>query len=751
MAASPDHSASQDQRLCKVLAYFYQAAARGRAPDQEVLLARHPDLAVELAEFFALQEQVNNLVAPMRAQGCAPPCPDRNTIPCDATAVSGPHFDGSRFGGDYELMDEIARGGMGIIYRARQRSLDRLVALKVIRDGASASCADARRFRNEAEAVAKLDHPNIVPIYEVGDYGGCSFFTMKLIEGGSVADRLSELSADPRAGARLVAAVARAVHHAHERGILHRDLKPSNVLIDDRGQPLVADFGLARRIEQDFELTQTGAVLGTPAYMAPEQVTGRKGAVTTATDVHGLGAILYALLVGRAPFRGESPLAILEQVREHLPPPPCCVRPAIDRDLETICLKCLEKDPERRYASARALAEDLERWLADEPILARPVDWPERILRWRRRNPAIAGLSAALVGLALLAIAGLVIGLVRITREQLAVKSALRVAQEERVTALGHAAEAGARREWAIRNLRRSSNVLQRIAMQAASRGAGDRPEVVALRQSIIEMAKGSFLERIDETSTDPTIRHESALGYLHLGNLHFIEGDLPAARRASGLAQAMLEHLSSEFPRDPWHAIEIGNCHSIMGLQLRPSGFTREAADHFVAADRAYRRALELNPSRADSIMFLRWFLCTCPEPAMRDPELALRLASTKLGDAPFRVDSNDEMELGIALYRAGDLKGAIAALERSSAVHGGNSFEWFFLAMACHSLGDHRRAQNWYRQDVCWMDANRPRDWELLNFRAEADQLLKSAGEAIGEPFEARTNPQETPSPPF
>ena len=202
---------------------------------------------------------------------------------------------------------------------------------------------------------------------------GCSFFSMKLAEGGNLAERLQEYHHDPHGAARLMATVARAVHHAHERGILHRDLKPSNILIDDQGQPVIADFGLARRLEGDSDLTQTGAVLGTPSYMAPEQATGHKAAVTTAADIHGLGAILYALMAGRPPFHGITPLETLQQVKEKSPEPPSAIRQSIDRDLETICLKCLHKEPGARYSSARAVAEDLERWLEGRSILARPV------------------------------------------------------------------------------------------------------------------------------------------------------------------------------------------------------------------------------------------------------------------------------------------------------------------------------------------------------------------------------------------
>jgi serine/threonine-protein kinase len=330
---------------------------------------------------------------------------DSDRFQLDGTASTDPEYKDAaipskRIIAGYEILGELGRGGMGVVHKARQIALGRLVALKLIRSAEFATADELSRFQNEAEAVARLDHPHIVPIYEVGQHRGLRFFSMKLITGVSLDKKLAAFAADLAASARLVAIVAEAVHHAHQRGILHRDLKPANILLDEEGKPHVTDFGLARRIENDSELTQSGMPMGTPSYMSPEQARGERGALTTATDVYGLGSILYALLTGQAPFAGSSLAETLDMVRGQPARPPSRLNGRVPRDLEIICLKCLEKDPDRRYASASALAQDLHRWLGGEPIQAHPVGPATRSWMWCRRHP----LPAALAGLLVLAV-----------------------------------------------------------------------------------------------------------------------------------------------------------------------------------------------------------------------------------------------------------------------------------------------------------------------------------------------------------
>src|SRR6266550_723539 len=302
--------------------------------------------------------------------------------------------------GDYELLEVIGRGGQGVVYRARQKSLNRIVALKVIALGHWATEAHLKRFRREAEAAASLDHSGIVPIYEVGERDGSCYFSMKLVEGGQLDEVVKREPITIRRAVELIAKVARIVHYAHEHSILHRDIKPGNILLDAKGEPHLTDFGLARLIETESTVTRTMEVLGTPSYMAPEQAVGNNAAVSGLTDVYGLGAVLYQLLTGHPPFAGGTTYETIKLLLDTEPRSPRLLNPKIDRDLSTICLKCLEKDPKRRYSSALALAEDLERWLKHEPIQARRAGVFTSGRKWVRRNPTSALLAASLLALA---------------------------------------------------------------------------------------------------------------------------------------------------------------------------------------------------------------------------------------------------------------------------------------------------------------------------------------------------------------
>jgi WD40 repeat protein len=464
---------SDGGRVGQLIAEYLEAEQSGAAPEREAWLARHPEEEAALREFFARHDRLRQVGAPLRE-------------------LAGAQV---RYVGDYEVLGEIARGGMGVVYRARQVSLNREVALKMILSGQLASSQDVARFRQEAEAAANLDHPNVVPIFEVGEHEGRPYFSMKLIEGGSLAQQPPARTRDQRRqAALLLAKVARAVHHAHQRGILHRDLKPSNVLLSPlspggRGvggegdfEPHVSDFGLAKRMQSDAGLSQSGSVVGTPGYLSPEQARAEK-TLTVAADVYGLGAVLYERLTGRAPFVADAPVDVLVQVVQKEPEPPRRLQPSVDRDLETICLKCLSKEPHRRYASAEALAEDLERWLNGAPIHARPVRAWERAAKWARRRPAVAALVGLVVLIAAAGAAGVaasyaqtVGALERAARGEKDAKDQAetaarreREASDEREKARNQAVLAGQREQEVRRLLVRSRSLAQTMQLSRAA------------------------------------------------------------------------------------------------------------------------------------------------------------------------------------------------------------------------------------------------------------------------------------------
>jgi serine/threonine protein kinase len=385
MSAETD-AAQHDEKLASLLGELTDRLRRAEPPRFDEMLREHPECAVDLQELWGAVQLAEGLAkAPSASRVLNPPMDDVTqtlTLRRQEAAVAATE---QRIG-DYQVVAELGRGGMGVVYRAEQISLPRTVALKMLLDGDLASPANLARFRAEAQAVAGLDHPHIVPVYEVGEQLGRPYFSMKYIEGTTLARRLADGPMPARDAAALLADVARAVDYAHQRGVLHRDLKPSNILIDLDGKAHVTDFGLAKRFEEDAGLTRSGAILGTPSYMAPEQAAGNRGQVGPASDVYSLGTILYAMLTGRPPFQAASPVDTVLLVLEQEPLPPRMVNALADRDLEMIALKCLQKPPELRYATAADLADDLEAYLAGESISARSGAFSEVIARMFREK-----------------------------------------------------------------------------------------------------------------------------------------------------------------------------------------------------------------------------------------------------------------------------------------------------------------------------------------------------------------------------
>lgn len=415
MTSELDYTDDREAMLERVLADYLHSVEAGQPLDQQTLLVQHAELADDLRSFFANREALEKLAGPLNAQAALEPTIGLHNWP----AGSGERL---RYFGDYELLDEIARGGMGVVYKARQVTLNRIVAVKMILAGQLAGDEDVKRFRAEAEAAAKLEHPQIVPIFEIGQQAGQHYFSMAFVDGESLAERLVRGVIAPKEAATLLLKVARAIAYAHGAGVVHRDLKPANILLDRAGDPRVTDFGLAMHLSRSpsladsaageqsgrLNLTGTGQILGTPSYMSPEQATGKGLEIGPATDIYALGGVLYCLVTGRPPFQTASSVDTLLQVIHDEPASPRLLNPAVPRDLETICLKCLEKEPAARYRSAWDLADELERFLHDEPIRARPPDLAERAWRWLRKQRRSVGLTAAAVATTLvLAIGGL--------------------------------------------------------------------------------------------------------------------------------------------------------------------------------------------------------------------------------------------------------------------------------------------------------------------------------------------------------
>jgi WD40 repeat protein len=410
--------------------------------NRDDFLKRFPDLALELSDRLNAVETMGN--SRQRSSW--------SLGPADTPELPG-----------FAIQKEVGRGGMGIVYRALDLRLNRVVAVKTLAGGAWAAASERERFRHEAEAIAHLDHPNIVPVYEVGEYEGLPFFSMKYFAGGSLAQHERGRHSDPQKIVELVKVVAGAVHHAHLRGVLHRDLKPSNILLDEEGRPHVTDFGLAKRFDPQTGPLDASTIAGTPAYMAPEQAAG-KGDLTTATDVYGLGAILYELLTGAKPFTGDSPLRVLQLLSEQPPKRPTALNPKVPRDLETITLKCLEKNPAHRYASAADLAADLQRWRGGEPIHARPVSAWERSWRTVRRHPVVSGLILATTLAMMFAMITLAISRERIQTALAQEKQAtidLAEALEREREHLYHERVTNAWRLWSANHAQRAEELLE--------------------------------------------------------------------------------------------------------------------------------------------------------------------------------------------------------------------------------------------------------------------------------------------------
>jgi serine/threonine-protein kinase len=579
MVTGSTPGADGTESIDEVLAAYLKAVDAGEAPKRADILARYPHLVSDLEDFFVQADRLERYTDGLSLRPNA----------TEATATMSPgseaHIDSSAhattIADNYELQGIIAKGGMGIIYRARDRRLNRQVAVKMVLAGHGTSDIDRRRFHNEAEAVASLDHSHIVPIYEVGEYEGRPYFSMKLVSGGSLDGQLTRYVLDPKAAARIMLPIARAVHYAHQRGVLHRDLKPSNILMGAGQEPYVTDFGLAKRLfgsggSSEFtQLTESGAVVGTPGYMAPEQAQGKRSAVTTATDLHGLGAILYALLSGGPPFGGDDMWETLQQVRERAPQPPRELNSRVDRDLELICLKCLEKDPARRYDSAEILAGELERYLDGRPLLhTRAISRAERIWRWYVRHVVLASLAAALVLSLLVLTAGAIIAAVRFKALSDRDRQSRQRAEESRALASDVATQ-----------------FLTDVSQSEQLKAHG----LERLRRDLLLRAK-DFWERITEQdTTDPAVHVERGKAYLRLGEIASALDANQEALSACEQGRSVFEQLSTSQP-------DVADYRDEMAAALHQLGNLYQKMRRDSEAEAAYGEARRIRQELVDA-----------------------------------------------------------------------------------------------------------------------------------------------------
>jgi serine/threonine protein kinase len=493
--------------------------------------------------------------------------------------------------GDYEILGILGRGGMGVVYKAKQKKLKRIVALKMILGGLHAGDEDLRRFRQEAEASARLQHPNIVQIHEIGEMDGKPYFSLEFVDGGSLAGRMMSEPQAAFPAAQLIEILARAMHYAHQRGIVHRDLKPANILLANPpadgsstapvtsfGIPKVTDFGLAKRMDVDLAQTQSGAILGTPSYMAPEQAGGRVREIGPCTDIYALGAILYDLLTGRPPFKANTLADTLRQVQMVEPVSPGRLQPQVPRDLATICLKCLNKEPKKRYATSLELAEDLGRFLAGEPIRARPTSAFERAWKWSKRRPAIAALIAvSFISFVAIGVGGWLTSL-SLNKANTKLQEANDVANKERARAEDNLEQA----------LKGIDSFLTQFSVDLAEVPLMEKP-----RAKVLEQALALFDHFSSGDQNSPKVRFQNARAMARLGEVQALLDNLPAAEKAYDEAESGLKGLVAEAPTSTEYRTELARTFHDEGLLFRKKNLLKEA-------ERSFREAMN---QRADLV----------------------------------------------------------------------------------------------------------------------------------------------------
>jgi tetratricopeptide (TPR) repeat protein/tRNA A-37 threonylcarbamoyl transferase component Bud32 len=603
---------------------------------------------------------------------------------------------------------------MGVVYEAEQVSLKRRVALKVLPFAAALDSRSRQRFQNEARAAAGLHHPHIVPVHAVGCARGVHYYAMQFIDGQSLAEVIAQLRRDTtrtREGeffgwvARLGHQAALALDHAHQQGVIHRDIKPANLLLDTAGHLWVADFGLARS-SAAVGLTMTGDLLGTLRYLSPEQALARRALVDHRSDVYSLGVTLYELLTMEPAYPGTDRGELLGQIAAGNPRPPRRLNPSVPVDLETVLLKAMAQQSEDRYATAQELADDLGRFLEDRPVLARRPSRGVRAARWARRHRRAVVAAAGVLALTLV---GLTAGNILLWRARQETREAL--------------AEAQVQKRRAEANFRKALQGATQILMQLDPKPGGPGLEGAALHRAIEEQGLQFFRQFIDEDSTDPTVRLETALAYRLMATVYCSRHDVPRAEAMMCKASALLEALVQQYPAEGVYPKELVSTHYLLGLMYRSLGQPDKARKEFVRTARLCHQDLPPGAG-ADARNTFAWLLVDCPDTTVRDPARAVGLAKQAVALDP--EDGRYWNTLGVARYRVGDYPGAVAALEKSMALSGGSAYDWFFLALAHGRLGHGQEARDWYARAVRRLDSLPAPPEDLLRYRAEAAALL-------------------------
>jgi eukaryotic-like serine/threonine-protein kinase len=786
-ASMASKSSATDRRLVEALHEYMRDLENGRTPDLEEIQARNPEIANSLVACMEGLDIVHALAPSFR----------ESVGGSDGADELLPTPGATRPLGDFLILRQIGRGGMGIVYEAQQLSLDRRVALKVLPFAAAMDPRHLQRFKNEAQAAAHLHHTNIVPIFGVGCERGVHYYAMQFIEGRTLAavilqyrrllagegktaakqtgrwsrtkvsnqatpsDALDEESLPPdwepnsahvstegfflsqphfRTMARFALQAAEALEYAHQMGVVHRDIKPANLLVDPRGNLWITDFGLAH-VRTNAGLTMTGDVMGTLRYMSPEQALARRGMIDHRTDIYSLGVTLYELLSLRPVFEGHDRQEILQQIAFTEPLSLQKINPAIPHELETIVLKSIEKNAHERYATATELADDLRRFLEDKPIHAKRPSVRERLRKWGRRHRSLV---STMVFAAILGFIGLGVSTAVIWHEKQLTHEALEERAKQELQARANLAQALEQRTRAIRNFDQEHRVLQKMLLELQDRKWSQVPHINDLRKAVAEDVLSFLKERLQEGSIDPDIQRETGWSYTLMGHVYRAQGDLEQATANYDKAIAVLALLVNSYPHNVSNRQELALAYHNRGLHFQYSGDNQHAREQFQKATENYAKAIDECPGTPIDFTFgcpyarsfnnYAWFLATCPQAEFRDPAKAIKLAQDAVSLAPEQWEYWNT--LGVGRYRARQWTESLAALDYSCTLSkGGNAFDFFFMAMAHHQLGHKEQAEANYAKAIRDSESGAALIEPIQHLRQEAEGLLGKKSEPVAK----------------